>query len=167
MVQVMRADMRANPRDFRNRTILFWLRLCQYAIGSDRKKPRRVSYPLVLLYRVITEMIMGTELRPTTRIGEGLTVFHGFGLVVNPDTQIGNNVKLRNGVVIGNKIPDGPCPRIEDGVEVGANAVILGDVTIGRGAVVGAGAVVIRDVAPHTVVAGNPAKLIRAYGESA
>lgn len=51
--------------------------------------------------------------------------------------------------------------EIEDGVWIGAGAIILDGIRIGRGAVVGAGAVVTRDVAPHTVVAGVPARLIR------
>lgn len=50
--------------------------------------------------------------------------------------------------------------RIEDGVWIGAGAIILAGVTVGRKAIVGAGAVVTRDVPPHSVVAGNPAKII-------
>ncbi len=52
--------------------------------------------------------------------------------------------------------------RIEDGAWIGAGAIILANVTVGRKAVVGAGAVVTRDVAPYTVVAGNPARVIGA-----
>jgi acetyltransferase-like isoleucine patch superfamily enzyme len=50
---------------------------------------------------------------------------------------------------------------IEDDALIGANAIILKGVRIGRGAVIGAGSVVIRDVAPFTVVAGNPAEVVR------
>jgi UDP-2-acetamido-3-amino-2,3-dideoxy-glucuronate N-acetyltransferase len=51
--------------------------------------------------------------------------------------------------------------RVCRGASIGSGAVILGDVTIGEGALIGAGAVVTRDVAPHTVVAGNPARFMR------
>lgn len=51
--------------------------------------------------------------------------------------------------------------RIEDGASIGSGAVILGGVTVGADALVGAGAVVTRDVAPGTVVAGNPARPLR------
>lgn len=50
---------------------------------------------------------------------------------------------------------------IEDGVWIGGGAIVLGGVTLGEGCVVGAGAVVTRDVPPNTVVAGNPAKVVR------
>lgn len=103
---------------------------------------------------------MGVELRPKTLVGPGLTIYHGFGLVVNDHAKIGAGVTLRNGVVIGNKVTDGACPTIDDGVQVGANAVILGDVRIGAGAKIGAGAVVVRDVLAGSVVVGNPAREI-------
>jgi acetyltransferase-like isoleucine patch superfamily enzyme len=51
--------------------------------------------------------------------------------------------------------------RVGDRASIGTGAVILGGISIGEGAVVGAGAVVTKDVAPHTVVAGNPARVLR------
>ena len=55
---------------------------------------------------------------------------------------------------------------IEDGAWVGANAIILPGVTIGRGAVVGAGTLVMKDVAPNTVVMGNPARVVKRLDDS-
>lgn len=158
------ADWHANPRDYRNRTLLFWFRTCQWLMG-DIHRPRVISYPLVLAYRIITEGIMGTELRPTTEVGLGLTIYHGVGLVVNSEARIGSNVKLRNGVVIGNRSPGGPCPTIEDGAELGANAVVIGGVRVGAGAHVGAGAVVLIDVPDGAVAVGNPARIVRTAGQ--
>ena len=56
--------------------------------------------------------------------------------------------------------------RIEAGAWIGANATILPGVTVGTGAIVGAGAVVTKNVAPHTLVGGNPAKFIKAVAQA-
>jgi acetyltransferase-like isoleucine patch superfamily enzyme len=55
--------------------------------------------------------------------------------------------------------------RVEDGADIGVNAVLLPGVTVGKGAIVGAGAVVTKDVAPNTIVAGVPAKLLRSRSD--
>lgn len=151
------ADRRANPRDPKAQFGLLVLRVCQWLM-RDNTRPRKISLPFIALYRVISEIAFGFELRPKTVIGPGLTIYHGFGLVVNDHSVIGSGVILRNGVVIGNKVPGGPCPTIEDGVEIGANAVIIGGVRIGRNSKIGAGSVVTKDVAARSVVAGNPAR---------
>jgi len=54
--------------------------------------------------------------------------------------------------------------RVDDGADIGVNAVLLPGVTVGKGAIVGAGAVVTKDVAPNTIVAGVPAKFLRSRG---
>ena len=72
---------------------------------------------------------------------------------------------LRQSTTIGNKtLADGSesgCPVLGDGVDVGANAVILGAIQIGEGAVIGAGSVVVKDVPAGAVMAGNPARVVR------
>lgn len=106
---------------------------------------------------------------------------------IENDVKIGNRVTVKSGVFLwdGINIEDdvfiGPCvaftndkhPRskqypekflkttIKKGASLGANATILPGITVGEGAMVGAGAVVTRDVAPFTVVAGNPAKILK------
>lgn len=98
--------------------------------------------------------------------GPGLLLVHGWGLVVNKDCKIGSNVTLFNGVVLGRKdtiTEDGRTsayPVVENDVWIGAHAVILG-VRVGEGAIVGPGSIVTKDVPPHCVVVGNPAKIIR------
>ena len=77
-----------------------------------------------------------------------------------PTQQIGANCTLRQGVTIGNRVDDGPVPVIEDDVELGAYAQILGGVRIGRGAKIGAMSVVLCDVPPGTVAVGVPARVI-------
>ena len=83
--------------------------------------------------------------------------------MVSPGTIIGNNVSLRQNTTIGAKGFDGAekSPIIEDNVTIGPNVCIIGDITIGEGTIIGAGAVVVKDVPAHTIVVGNPAKVIK------
>ncbi len=118
-----------------------------------------------LIYQVFAEVLLGIELPWNTQVGSSLQLQHGTALVVNCDTKIGSNCILRHSTTIGNKIlPDGSVsdsPTIGDHVEIGAHVVIIGPVKIGEYAVIGAGSVIVKDVPSRTVVAGNPAKVIR------
>jgi putative colanic acid biosynthesis acetyltransferase WcaB len=152
-------DWRANARDPKMQMVLALFRSCQLLMGPDlRNRPR--ALPMIALYRALTELVLGFELRPKTRVGPGLTIYHAYGLVVNDHAIIGRGVVLRNAVVIGQARPGGPSPRIEDYVEVGASALILGPVVVGERATVGAGAVVVKDVPAGRTVVGNPGRLI-------
>lgn len=157
--KTLRADLRANHRDLKSQLVVTGLRTCQFLM-HDAVRPRRISLPVVALYRLATEFLLGIELRPKTRVGPGLTIFHGTGLVVNDHALIGSGVTLRNGVVIGHKRPGERAPFIRDGADVGASALIIGEVTVGRQSKVGAGAVVVRDVADGHTVVGNPARSV-------
>ncbi len=159
---LVRQDWQANPRDVKSRAILVGLRLAQLAMGSPDRLRLRAVIP-VALYRGWTEMLLGLELRPRTRIGGGLTIYHGYGLVVNDHTRIGRRVTLRNGVTIGHREEGGPSPVIEDGVVLGAGAIVLGGITVGAGARIGAGAVVLRDVPAGRTAVGNPARLLEEH----
>ncbi|HEY0373978.1 MAG TPA: glycosyltransferase [Amnibacterium sp.] len=152
-------DWRANPRDPKSRAVLLAFRLAQFAMGTPAELRFRAVLP-VLLYRAWTEGVLGIELRPKTRVGGGLTIYHGYGLVVNDHTVIGSGVVLRNGVTIGHRVDGGPCPVLGDGVQLGAGAIVLGGVRIGDGASIGAGAVVLADVPARGVAVGNPARVL-------
>ena len=92
--------------------------------------------------------------------------YHPFATVINAKS-IGKNFQFRNGLTIGNKGNDNSkLPVIGDNVTVGANAVIIGDITIGNQVVIGAGSVVVKDVPPYSIVAGNPAKIIKRLDEN-
>lgn len=97
----------------------------------------------------------------STKIGGGLTCYHPYATVINAKS-IGENFQFRNGLTIGNKANDNQLiPTIGDNVTVGANVVIIGDIIIGDNVTVGAGAVVVKDVPNNSIVAGNPAKVIK------
>lgn len=154
-------DWHANPRDVKTRAVLAGFRLAQWVRGDASAFSRIASLPVVAIYRFVTEFVVGIELRPKTTVGGGLRIYHGTGLVVNDHAVLGAGVTLRNGVTIGHKIPGSGSPVIEDNVQIGANAVIIGDIRIGQSSVVGAGSVVTKSFPPNSVIAGNPARLLR------
>lgn len=112
------------------------------------------------LYVLLVNWILGVDIPPEAKVGGGLRVYHGQGLVVHRNARIGRNVTLRQNTTIGVREDDYSAPTIEDSVDVGANAVIIGAITIGARSRVGAGAVVIHDVPPDSVVVGNPARIL-------
>lgn len=120
--------------------------------------------PLFLLYRVGVEWLLCIELPWKTRIGPGFRIDHGQALVINDGTVFGSNCTVRNSTTIGNKrAKDGSyteAPRFGDRVDIGANAVIIGPITIGDDVAIGAGSVVLRDVPAGHIAVGNPARCI-------
>lgn len=120
--------------------------------------------PYFLFYRFFVEWLLCIELPWKTRIGPGFRIDHGQALIVNDNTVFGAGCIVRNSTTIGNKrLPDGSysaSPRFGDRVDIGANAVIIGPITIGDGAAIGAGAVVVHDVPPGHVAVGNPARIL-------
>lgn len=129
-----------------------WLRL--------KSKHSRIYRKFFALY----SMILGCDIKYYTQIGDNFEIFHGArGTVINPNTIIGNNVSVRQNTTIGAKgfHDSKKCPCIEDNVTIGPNVCIIGDITIGHDSIIGVGAVVVKDVPACSVVAGNPAKVIK------
>lgn len=157
---LVRADRAANRGYAKSRFVLRWFRWCE--LWRDRSgPPARCAYlALAASYKLVTEWILGIELPPSTRVGAGLRLRHGIGVVVNPATVIGRGVMLRHGVTLGNRRAADDCPVIEDDVEIGVGAVIIGAITIGRGARIGPHAVVTHDV-PRGAVVYSPRPEIR------
>ena len=94
--------------------------------------------------------------------GKGLQLWHGGGIVVNPNARIGEYCVLHGGSCIGNKRDAGPCPVIGDHVDVGYGAVIVGDISIADHSTIGANAFVNKSfLEPGHLIAGVPAKQIR------
>ncbi len=161
-MSVIKEEMKLNSM-IKIKLVLFFFRVASY-LYCRGKLVKIISIPVFILYKLMTEFILGLELPLGTKIGKGLTIYHGFGLVVNPGTVIGNYCILRQGVTIGNiLLKDGTeskCPKIGDHVEVGANAIIIGDITIGNHAKIGAGAVVTKDVPEGRVAVSSKLRIL-------
>ncbi len=110
-----------------------------------------------LLARFLAHIVRrrtGVEIHPGARIGRRVVIDHGMGVVIGETAVIGDDVHLYSGVVIGatSRFAGKRHPTIEDGVIIGANAVLLGPIRVGKQAKIGAGAVVRRDVHPGEVI---------------
>lgn len=109
----------------------------------------------------------GIEIHPGATIGKNFFIDHGTGVVIGETAIIGDNVILFHGVTLGTtgKEKGKRHPTVKDNVLIGANASVLGNITIGENAKVGAGAVVVKDVKENTTVAGVPAKVVKDYNK--
>ena len=110
--------------------------------------------------------LTGVEIHPAADIGRRLFIDHGAGVVVGETAEIGDDVLMYHGVTLGGDTMRRVKrhPTLEDGVTVGANSTLLGDITVGENATVGAGSVVVEDVPPEVTVAGSPAEPVDGTG---
>ncbi|NEX63795.1 serine O-acetyltransferase [Noviherbaspirillum sp. 17J57-3] len=107
------------------------------------------------------------DIHPAARIGEGVMLDHGTGIVIGETTVIEDNVSLLQNVTLGGtgKEHGDRHPKIRSGVMIGAGAKILGNIEVGTMSKVAAGSVVLRPVPPHCTVAGVPARVVRRHRE--
>jgi serine O-acetyltransferase len=110
----------------------------------------------------IGRFFTGIEIHPGATLGRGFFIDHGMGVVIGETAEIGDWVTLHQGVTLGGtgKQRGKRHPTVEDDVVVGVGAVVLGAITIGRGARIGGGAVVVKDVPPHATAVGVPARIV-------
>jgi serine O-acetyltransferase len=106
--------------------------------------------------------LTGIEIHPGVKIGRRFFIDHGAGVVIGETTEIGDDVLLYQGVVLGGtSLKKGKRhPTLEDNVVVGAGAIVLGAITIGNGARIGSGSVVVKAVPPGATVVGIPGRVI-------
>ena len=110
----------------------------------------------------VTRFLTGVEIHPGADIGRRVFIDHGMGVVIGETAELGHDVHMYHGVTLGGDDPR-PVkrhPTVEDGATLGANATLVGDITVGEEATVGAGAVVVDDVPAKATVAGNPASVV-------
>lgn len=157
MIKYLFQDWDYNGHDIKIRFVLVAFRFAQH-LARQNKMLKILAIPYFVLYKIIVYWLFHMELHWDLVVGVGLRIFHGYCLVIHPDTKIGDYVTLRHCVTIGNDGKNSGAPIIMNKVNVGSNAVIIGAVTIGDNAVIGAGAVVTKNAEQSAVVVGNPAK---------
>ena len=126
-----------------------------------RHRLRLVARVLSHLGRFFTSV----EIHPGVRIGRRFFIDHGAGVVIGETSQIGNDVLMYQGVVLGGTtLEKGKRhPTIGDNVVIGAGAIVLGPIEIGTGARIGAGSVVVDSVSPGATVVGVPARAVSGH----
>ena len=115
----------------------------------------------------VSRFLTGIEIHPAARIGPGVFIDHGMGVVIGETAEVGENVTLYQGVTLGGTSlkRDKRHPTLERNVVVGTGAAVIGAITLGEGTRVGAGSVVVKDVPPNSVVVGVPGRVIYRDGQ--
>lgn len=113
-----------------------------------------------------SKFLTGIEIHPAAKIGKGLFIDHGSGVVIGETSIIGDNCTLYQGVTLGGtgKESGKRHPTLGNGVMVGAGAKLLGAFTVGDNAKIAAGAVVLSDVPANSTAVGIPARIVKKEG---
>lgn len=108
----------------------------------------------------------GIEIHPGAKIGRGLFIDHGHGVVIGETAVLGENVTLYQGVTLGGtgKEQGKRHPTLGDNVMVSAGAKVLGSFTVGSNSKIGSGSVVVSEVPPNSTVVGVPGRVIKRDG---
>lgn len=123
------------------------------------------NHKLKLLGRILsqtTRFLTGIEIHPGAKIGKRFFIDHGMGVVIGETTEIGEDVLIYQGVVLGGTSLEKKKrhPTIGNNVVIGAGATVLGPITIGDGSMIGSGSVVVNPVPPNSTVVGIPGHVI-------
>lgn len=132
-------------------------RWCEYWAGRNK-----VVYLLIRMIYEHYKVKYNTDIPARCKIGGGFKIRHLGGIVFNPGVEIGKNVDCLNGVLLG-QIDFGAkagVPRIGDNVFLGTNSIVVGKIQIGNDVSIAPGAYVNFDVPDHSIVIGNPGKII-------
>ena len=140
-----------------------------HALTIHRISHKLWIYRFPLLPRLISQVsrsLTGIEIHPGAKIGRGVFIDHGMGVVIGETAEIGNRCLLYQGVTLGGTGKDDGKrhPTLLENVVVGAGAKVLGGITIGENTRIGAGSVVVRDVEGHSTVVGIPGRVVHQSG---
>ncbi|MDO9534350.1 MAG: serine O-acetyltransferase [Bacillota bacterium] len=125
---------------------------------------------LVVLPRLISHfsrLVTGIEIHPGAKIGRGVFIDHGMGVVIGETAEIGDNVTIYQGVTVGGtgKEKGKRHPTIGNNVVIGTGAHVLGPIEIGEGGRIGAGSVVLQSAPPGATVVGIPGRVVLYRGK--
>ncbi len=110
----------------------------------------------------IARFITAIDIHPGAKIGEGIFIDHGIGVVIGETAEVGNNVTIYQGVTLGGTGKDigKRHPTIGNNVMVSSGAKVLGPFTVGDNSKIGAGSVVLKEVPPNCTVVGVPGRIV-------
>jgi serine O-acetyltransferase len=173
MFRDLRADLKAI---YRNDPAARGLQAILYPGLHAQTLYRYLSHPLYncrlfFLARLVSEIgrfLTGIEIHPGAKIGKGLFVDHGMGIVIGETAEIGDNCVLYHRVTLGGTGKHGGKrhPTIGDNVLIGTNATLLGPITVGDHVKIGAETVIImHDVPSNTTVVGAPGRIVKFNGQ--
>lgn len=140
-----------------------------HAVQLHRVAHGLYNLRLFFLARLVSHLnrfLTGIEIHPGARIGEGFFIDHGMGVVIGETTEVGRNVTMYQGAVLGGTGHEKGKrhPTVGDNVVIAAGAKVLGSFKVGDNAKVGAGAVVLKEVPPHSTVVGVPGRVVVTQG---
>jgi serine O-acetyltransferase len=115
----------------------------------------------------VTRFFTGVDIHPGALLGRRLFIDHATGVVIGETAIVGNDVTMYQGVTLGGtgKQHGKRHPTVCDGVFIGNNANLLGNITVGENSRVGAGSIVLSDVPPNSTVVGVPAHIVYLNGK--
>ena len=115
----------------------------------------------------VTRVLTGIEIHPAAKIGRGLFIDHGSGVVIGETAEVGDDVTMYQGVTLGGTgfARGKRHPTVRDEVMIGAGSKLLGPIEVGKRSKIGANSVVIHDVPPNSTVVGNPGHPVRVDGK--
>lgn len=164
LTQLIREDWQAHGKDW---TKPGFRAVAVHRFGIWRMKIRRriLRAPFSLLYWFLYRRVRnhyGIELPYTVVLGRRVIVEHCGAIVVHGNVRIGDDCIIRQGVTIGTRRVDraSEAPELGARVDVGAGAKILGNVRVGEGVEIGANAVVLHDLPPRVTAVGIPARIV-------
>ena len=139
------------------------------AISIHRITHKLWKYNLPILPRLLshlTRFLTGVEIHPGARIGKGVFIDHGMGVVIGETSEIGDRCLLYQGVTLGGtgKESGKRHPTLEANVVVGAGAKVLGGIEVGTNTRIGAGSVVVKNVEANSTVVGIPGRIVHQSG---
>jgi serine O-acetyltransferase len=138
-----------------------WFHVVSHALWRAKLRlPARILSQIARFYT-------GVDIHPAALLGRRLFIDHATGVVIGETAIVGSDVTIYQGVTLGGtgKGHGKRHPTVCDGVFIGNNANVLGNITVGENSRVGAGSVVLSDVPPNSTVVGVPAHIVYRNGE--
>lgn len=137
-----------------------------HALINHRLAHFLFNHKFKLLARLVSQtsrFFTGIEIHPGAKIGNGVFIDHGMGVVIGETAVVGNNVTIYHGVTLGGTGKDTGKrhPNIDENVVISTGAKILGPFTVGRDSKIGAGSVVLKEVPPDSTVVGIPGHVVK------